>query len=98
MKLLKAIYHGIQDGVNGNTEHAYLYGIEAPEPNQDILDEITALEMIIERQYLIGVVLEKELENTTDEKKRVALLSKLNTLDKQTLNNRKKLNKLKGMV
>jgi hypothetical protein len=98
--LFKAIKHGLIDGWNGTNQYTHLY-YKIPEPeahDQNILDEITTLEIIVERQYIIGAILDKELNNTSDNRKKAILLNKLNVLDKQTLNNVKKLNKLKDMV
>ena len=94
MKLLKTIYQGFIDGWNDNIKTL----VNDNNINQDILDEISTLEIIIERQYTIGSALEKELNSTYDLKKRVVILNKLNVLDKQTLKNKQRLNKLKSMV
>lgn len=100
--LFKAIKHGLIDGWNGTTKYYHLYGLDPPnndiQPDESILEEIATIEIIIERQYNIGIALEKELNNTYDLKKRAVILNKLNVLDKQTLKNKQRLNKLKAMV
>lgn len=98
--IFKAIYHGCKDGWNGTTKYYHLYGLnpyDDIQPNENILEEIATLEIIIERQYNIGIALEKELNNTYDLKKRAVILNKLNVLDKQTLKNKQRLNKLKDL-
>ena len=60
-------------------------------------DEITALELIIERRKKAAFILEKELDNCTDEKRLPGLISKINALDKQTLSDLRKIEKLKGL-
>ena len=67
-------------------------------PDESILDEIAALEIIIERRKAAAVILEKQLKNTLDSSKRVTLITKLNTMDKQTLKDQQRINKLKAMV
>lgn len=58
-------------------------------------DEIALLEIAIERRKQAALILENELENCTDEKRIVSLITKLNTLDKQTFNDVKKIEKLR---
>lgn len=99
--IFKAIKHGFIDGWNGTSQYYDLYGLNPPDdiqPDEAILEEIATIEIIIERQYNIGVALEKELSNTYDLKKRAIILNKLNVLDKQTLKNKQRLNKLKDLV
>lgn len=98
--IFKAIYHGCKDGWNGTTKYYDLYGLNPPDdiqPDENILEEIATLEIIIERQKSIGKILDDELNNTYDLKKRAIILNKLNVLDRQTLQNIQRLNKLKDL-
>ena len=93
----KPIKHGLYDGWNGTHVYKHLYYKDDPikEIPYEIEEEIIMLEMVIERRKQAAHILELELDRTTDTKKRITILTKLNTMDKQTHNDVKKLNKLK---
>ena len=92
------VIHGIIDGWNGTTKYRQLYDLEdeSIEDLEDtsITDEIAHLENTIIRLNEQYIIYERELESTYNEKKRAILLSKLNTLDNQTFNCKKKIRKL----
>lgn len=102
IRLLKAAVNGFYDGWNGTEKYRSIYFPDTVENddniNHDIIEEIAALEIIIERRKAAAAIIEKQLENTFDNNKRVTLLTKLNTMDKQTLKDVQRLNKLKAMV
>ena len=89
--MVKYFIQGLKDGWNGEQT---LF-LEPGQPiDESILEEIETLKTIIARQKEIGTILDKQLKHTIDPSKRTILLNKLNTLDKQTLANTHKLNKL----
>lgn len=67
------------------------------EPDENILQEIEALKVINNRLNIMAKQLEKDLQLCSD-KERTTILNKLNTIDKQTLSNHKKINKLKEQL
>lgn len=103
INIFKAFYHGLCDGFSGENKHGYLYGrglpppIEPTERDNTVDDEIALLEVIIERRKLAASILERELDDTHDTKKKAIILNKLNALDKQTFKDVQRLNKLLDM-
>ena len=100
--LVPPIIHGFKDGWNGTSVYADRYMIphgETLEDDDDDTsndDEITHYEIMIERRKEAAMILEHELETCTDSKKRVTLITRLNTLDKQTYNDMKRIEKLRS--
>lgn len=89
--LLHYFVQGLKDGWNGERT---MFTDSEPPKDESILEEIETLKTIIDRQKEIGSILDKQLQHTNDQKKKAILLNKLNVLDKQTLTNTHKLNKL----
>ena len=98
--IIQASKHGWIDGINGTTTYKSLYfdnveNVDNTEENQAIEDEITHLWSMVERYNQMSNIIENELESCTDDKKRVTLLNRLNTIDNQTYQTRRKIDKLK---
>lgn len=68
--------------------------IEVKETPFYIDDEIAMLESLIERNKQAAAIVEDQLLYCKNERKKVALLSRINTLDKQTYNYKRKIDKL----
>ena len=94
--IVTAIKHGLYDGWNGSNNYRSLYinDLETVDNTQAVDDEIAHLESMIDRYNEMSVIIEKELQLCTDNKKRLVLLNRLNTIDNQTYNAHKKIDKL----
>lgn len=95
----QAAKHGLIDGYNGTTQYKHLYikdveTLESVENDQSIEDEIIHLEVLISRYNDMAVIIENELEYCTNDKKRLVLLNRLNTIDNQTFKLKRKIDKL----
>ena len=96
---LEAAKHGWIDGWNGTTQYKSLYftdynDTEKDDKNQAIEDEITHLESIIDRYNEMAMIVENELRYCNNDKRRMILLNKLNTLDNNTFKTKQKIDKL----
>lgn len=71
-------------------------------PNTDEIErleqELLTLEIIQKRRFEMGQILDDLLKNETDIKKRQTLLSKLNTLDAQTLKGNLRIDKINNKL
>lgn len=74
-------------------EPLYIEELDNTEQIEDLNNEILNLEIIIQRDNKRAAYLEKELKTATP-KQTETILNKLNTIDKQTLRHRQKINKL----
>lgn len=95
--IIQAAKHGLIDGYNGTKTYKHLYfdNLEdINENNQEIEDEIAHLESMIDRYNEMSVIIESQLEMCSDDKKRLVLLNRLNTIDNQTFRLKKKIDKL----
>lgn len=83
--------------------HGFIVGYRqaTTEPIQAKINELndTAahLETLIQRDYEIGILLEKELKSATGKQRRT-LLNQLTTLDNRTLKNTKKLHQINDII
>lgn len=102
--IFKAVYHGLIAGWSGTDKYNHLYGIPSNKPDTPdtpdtaLLDEIALLEIIIERRKRAASTLEYQLDSISDSNKRITIITKLNTMDKQTFKDVQRLNKLKDMI
>jgi hypothetical protein len=94
-RFIETILNSGKDGYNLGLHYFDTYYPNYEPHETEEPEEIALLEIVIERRKQAAHLIELELERTTDNKKRVALITKLNTMDKQTYNDIKKLNKLK---
>ncbi len=107
MTVLMYILLGVLVAVSIPFFHGLIFGLpetdteteetEETEVNVNIEDEIAMLEINVERRNEISSILEKELETCLNEKRRIILLSKLNTIDKQTYKDLERIRKLKDL-
>lgn len=71
-------------------------------PNHDEIErleqELLTLKVIQKRRFEMGQILDDLLKNETDIKKRQTLLSKLNTLDTQTLKGNLQIDKINNKL
>lgn len=100
--LLIPFIHGFFEGLTGKNHTEIIEDIEACETDQNAIEaideEIAMLEISIERRKEAACILEKDLKYTTNESKRVTLLNKLNTLDKQTFKDVQRIEKLRSGI
>ena len=77
----------------------YRQAINEPIQTQiyELNEQAAHLEMLINRDYEIGVLLNKELKTATG-KQHITILNQLTTLDNRTLKNTKKLQDIKAMI
>jgi hypothetical protein len=95
--IMQAAKHGLIDGYNGTSKYKHLYynDLETLETKNDDLEiEIAHLESMIDRYNEMASIVESQLELCSDEKKRLVLLNRLNTIDNQTFRLKKKIDKL----
>ena len=74
--------------INDSVEHSNVDEIERLE------QELLTLEIIQKRRFEMGQILDNLLQSETDIKKKQTLLSKLNTLDAQTLKGNLQIDKI----
>lgn len=95
-----AVKHGLLDGYNNKNDYKHLYTkdvktLETLETdNTSIEDEIAHLESMVDRYNEMSIILENELELCSNDKKRLVLLNRLNTIDSQTFRIKKKIDTL----
>jgi hypothetical protein len=95
--IMQAAKHGLIDGYNGSHNYSHLYydDLETLETeNDDIETEIAHLESMIDRYNEMASIVESQLQLCSDDKKRLTLLNRLNTIDSQTYRTKKKIDKL----
>lgn len=95
--MAQAAKHGLIDGYNGTKTYKHLYfdSLEdVNENNQEIEDEIAHLESMVDRYNKMASIVESQLQLCSDDKKRLVLLNRLNTIDSQTYRTKKKIDKL----
>lgn len=102
--IFQAFKHGFVDGWNNTTIYKHLY-INTPSDvqnedlsDENLIEELATLEEIYKRQYEIGGILNTQLKHTTDKQKRIIILNKLNTLDKQTMKTQQRMRELTDIL